>query len=237
MVHDFVCNGDSYTGSMVHNYYLYEEDGQLSMIPWDYNLAFGTFRSSEDATSTVNEPIDTPVTDGDMDGRPMVGWIFSDEQYTERYHELYAAFLNEVDLQALIDETAELIGPYVQKDPHAFYYYEEFQAGVDAMKSFCSLRRESVSGQLDGTIPPTKDGQAADSSKLVDGSGLAISGMGSMGGQGGMGGPGQGFPGQGGPGKGGSGRGGPGQDWPGRGDKAPSGGSPSKSAAASETAT
>ena len=43
VVHNFVVNGDSYTGSMVHNYYLYEEDGLLSMIPWDYNLAFGTF--------------------------------------------------------------------------------------------------------------------------------------------------------------------------------------------------
>lgn len=43
VVHNFVCNGDSYTGSMVHNYYLYEKDGVLSMIPWDYNLAFGGF--------------------------------------------------------------------------------------------------------------------------------------------------------------------------------------------------
>ena len=33
VVHNFVVNGDSYTGSMIHNYYLYEEDGQLSMIP------------------------------------------------------------------------------------------------------------------------------------------------------------------------------------------------------------
>ena len=43
VVHNFVCNGDSYTGSMIHNYYLYEEDGMLSMITWDYNLAFGSF--------------------------------------------------------------------------------------------------------------------------------------------------------------------------------------------------
>ena len=28
-VHNFLCNGDSYTGSMVHNYYLYEKDGGL----------------------------------------------------------------------------------------------------------------------------------------------------------------------------------------------------------------
>ncbi len=43
VVHNFVCNDDSYTGMMVHNYYLYEDEGQLSMIPWDYNRGFGTF--------------------------------------------------------------------------------------------------------------------------------------------------------------------------------------------------
>ena len=35
VVHNFVVNGDSYTGSMIHNYYLYEQDGKLAMIPWD----------------------------------------------------------------------------------------------------------------------------------------------------------------------------------------------------------
>ena len=73
VVHNFVCNGDSYTGSMVHNYYLYEKDGRLSMIPWDYNLAYGTFHGGA-ADSQVNAPIDTPVDRGDS--RPMVDWIF-----------------------------------------------------------------------------------------------------------------------------------------------------------------
>lgn len=41
--HNFVMSYDSYTGSMLHNYYLYENDGKLEMIPWDYNLAFGAF--------------------------------------------------------------------------------------------------------------------------------------------------------------------------------------------------
>ena len=60
VVHNFVCNYDSYTGMIVHNYYLYEEDGVLSMIPWDYNLAFGGFLGGSDATSVVNDPIDSP---------------------------------------------------------------------------------------------------------------------------------------------------------------------------------
>ena len=35
VVHDFLQNGDSYTGMMIHNYYLYEENGRLAIIPWD----------------------------------------------------------------------------------------------------------------------------------------------------------------------------------------------------------
>ena len=50
VVHNFVVNGDSYTGSMIHNYYLYEQDGKLSMLPWDYNLAFGGFHGNNSTT-------------------------------------------------------------------------------------------------------------------------------------------------------------------------------------------
>lgn len=120
VVHNFVCNGDSYTGSMIHNYYLYEKDGQLSMIPWDYNLAFGTFQSS-DATDTVNSPIDSPVSGGSTEDRPMVDWIFSDEAYTELYHQYFAEFLESVNIEEIIDNAAELIVPYVEKDPTKFY--------------------------------------------------------------------------------------------------------------------
>ena len=40
-VHNFSVNKDSLSGSMAHNYYLYEANGQISILPWDYNLAFG----------------------------------------------------------------------------------------------------------------------------------------------------------------------------------------------------
>ena len=191
VVHSFLVNGDSYTGNMVHNYYLYENDGQLEMIPWDYNLAYGTFMGN-DASGNVNDPIDTPVSGGSMDDRPMVGWIFSDEEYTDMYHEYYQKFVDEFiengKLLQLIDDTAEMIAPYVQKDATAFCTYEEFQAGVKAIRSFCELRGESVKGQLDGSIPSTEEGQSADSSSLIDPGDLNLSDMGTMGGGGGFGG-------------------------------------------------
>ena len=191
VVHNYVCNGDSYTGSIIHNYYLHESDGQLSMIPWDYNLAFGSFQSS-DATDTVNDPIDTPMSVSDPDDRSMWGWIQSSEEYTEMYHEYFAEFLDTVDIQGIIDEAYALIRPYVEKDPTAFCTLEEFDTGVETLRTFCALRTESVRGQLEGTIPSTDAGQREESSSLVDASGIAISAMGSMGGGGGGGFPGQG---------------------------------------------
>ncbi len=184
VVHNFVCNFDSYTGSMIHNYYLYEKDGQMSMIPWDYNLAFGGFMGAQNASALVNYPIDTPVSGGTVDSRPMLAWIFASDEYTEEYHELFSEFIEKYFdsdyIPNLIDSTKEMIAEYVEKDPTKFCTYEEFESGVTALKEFCTLRAESISGQLDGTIPSTSDGQSADSSSLIKADDLNISDMGTM---------------------------------------------------------
>jgi spore coat protein CotH len=192
VVHNFVCNFDSYTGSMIHNYYLYEEDGQLSMIPWDYNLAFGGFQGGGDATSMVNYPIDTPVSGGTVESRPMLAWIFGDEEYTALYHQYFDQFITEYFesgyFQQLMAQTKALIAPYVEQDPTKFCTYEEFETGFDTLEQFCLLRAQSIRGQLEGTIPATSDGQNADSDALVDASAISISDMGAMNNGGGMGG-------------------------------------------------
>lgn len=193
VVHGFVCNGDSYTGTMVHNYYLYEEGGVLSMLPWDYNLAFGGFQTA-DASNAVNEPIDTPVTGGSLEDRPMAAWIFRSEEHTALYHQYYGEFLSSLLesgwCDALIDETAARIAPYIAEDPTKFCTEEEFETGVAALKDFCILRAQSVRGQLDGSIPSTTQGQSENPSALVDCAGLDLSDMGAMGM---VGGPGGGF--------------------------------------------
>ncbi|MEK5330701.1 CotH kinase family protein [Lysinibacillus sp. FSL W8-0992] len=42
-VNTALVNLDSYQGNMKHNYYLYENNGVFSIIPWDYNMSFGGF--------------------------------------------------------------------------------------------------------------------------------------------------------------------------------------------------
>lgn len=198
VTHQFLCNDDSYTGMMVHNYYLYEQDGVLEMIPWDYNLAFGGFgMGGADATSTVNAPIDSPVASGELSSRPMVAWIFEDETFTRRYHEVYAELVETCLLNGWLDQEIErlsaLISPYVATDPTAFSTYETFLQAVETLRAFCDLRARSVAGQLDGSVPSTAEGQREAGDRLVDASNLNLSDMGGFSrGGGGFGGPGRG---------------------------------------------
>ena len=191
VVHNFLLNFDSYTGSMIHNYYLYEDDGILQMIPWDYNLSFGGFQNSGNATALVNYPIDTPVSGGSIEDRPMLAWIFANEGYTEPYHRYFQEFISRYFdsgyFEEMIDTVTELISPYVENDPTSFCTYEEFQTGVATLKEFCLLRAESITKQLEGTIGSTSDTQ--DTNSFVNADDIQISDMGSMNG-GGQGGPG-----------------------------------------------
>ena len=198
-VHNFLCNGDSYTGSMVHNYYLYEKDGVMSMIPWDYNLAFGGFTVDSDATGTVNTAIDTLVSGGDDSDRPMAGWITASDESLALYHEKYQQFIDTVFtsgwFESEFDRVSAMIAPYVEKETRAFYSYEEFRTAADTLKTFCLKRAQSVQGQLDGSIPATGAAQQG-SDALIDASELSITAMGGMNnGKGGDRGGNAGFPG------------------------------------------
>lgn len=266
VAHNFVMSYDSYTGSMLHNYYLYENDGKLSMIPWDYNLAFGAFggggggsfggfggkggkggsaeapdtasdgsstsapaqnaedagssanampsgftgdgpsesavsqsaesaaadssgtapkaSSRDDATSVVNCGIDTPLSGAEEADRPMWAWITSDDEYLERYHELYGELLTSYfesgECQAEIERVRAMIAPYVEEDPSTFYTADEFETAVDTLEAFVEARAKSIRAQLDGALSTKTSEQ--DSAAKVDASGIKISAMGSQGG-------------------------------------------------------
>lgn len=203
--HTAVVNLDSYVSNMGHNYYLYENDGQISILPWDYNLAFGGFQSGS-ASDVANFPIDTPVSGVSLEERPLLAKLLEVPAYLATYHQylqdIVDGYFTDGKFEQKVDTLSALIAEYVKNDPTAFYDDEAFEAGVTELKKLGALRAESIQGQLDGSIPSTTEGQKADSSALVDASSVNLKALGSQGGEGGRGGPGgqagpngQGFPG------------------------------------------
>lgn len=186
VVQTFVVNLDSYLGRTGHNYFLYEKDGRISMLPWDYNLAFATYALGmtdpiDDSTLFVNYPINTPAPFEVMVRRPLFFVLMQDKGNLIRYHQLYDEFL--VDylesgyFENKVDTIAGLISPYVERDPTKFASHERFLLAVDTFKSFNLLRTRSVRGQLDGTIPATFRGQAENPDARIDASAISVPDM------------------------------------------------------------
>lgn len=203
--HTVVVNLDSYVSSMAQNYYLYEKNGVLSVLPWDYNLAFGGFQGGG-ASETVNFPIDTPVSGVSMQERPLLARLLENETYKARYH----AYLQQIadgylsDIADTIAALDERIKAYVQADASSFVTYEQYTAAAPMLRQLLQLRAQSIKGQLDGSIPATAQGQSAEPGKLVNASSIDMQALGRM--AGGMGG--DGFPGGGGGFRPGGGQGG-----------------------------
>lgn len=176
-VHNFVVSRNSYTGETAGNYCLYEKRGRLSMLPWDYSSAFGTYRS-EDASGMVNYPVDTPLLKGLSGKRPMFDWIMKNQRYVTAYHaamrELIERYSGENDISLRLKQIETMLVPYIERDQNKFASETAFNKGVDTLISFWKLRSESVDGQLKGEIPSTFEGQAESPDLLVDASGIEL---------------------------------------------------------------
>lgn len=181
--HTVVVNLDSYVSNMGHNYVLYENDCQISILPWDYNMAFGGFQGIS-ASDVVNFPIDTPVSGVSMEDRPLLDKLLAVPEYKEKYHEylqqIIDGYFSDGKFEQKVDQLNTLISEYAKNDPTAFYTYEKYQAGIVALKQLGVSRADSIQGQLDGTIPATTEGQKNDSSTLIDVSSIDFSSLGSQ---------------------------------------------------------
>lgn len=185
----FVVNMDSYLGKTGHNYFLYEEDGLLQILPWDYNLAFATYSLGmpdpiNDSTLYVNYPINTPASGEIMRNRPLYHNLMKNNAYYAQYHEyfdyLIDSYFESGYFSEFVSETAAMIAPHVEKDPTAFCSYADHLLAVETITRFCLLRAQSVRGQLEGAIPATIAAQNKDQTNFIDASSVWLPDMGEI---------------------------------------------------------
>ncbi|WP_127496964.1 CotH kinase family protein [Paenibacillus glycanilyticus] len=156
-------NMDSYIGGNKQNYYLYEDDGVFSILPWDYNMAFGGMGMMGGGGSSsllIDEPTQSALAD-----RPLVAKLLAVDEYKEKYHEMLQkivdGYLSDSQFQARVNELNTMIASYVKADPSSFYTYEEYEAGVKSLVSTNASTISNISQQLDGTIPSSGDGSGS----------------------------------------------------------------------------
>ena len=187
VVQVFVMNWDSYLGHTGHNYFLYEEDGVLSILPWDYNLAFGTYALGmtdpiRDPNVLINWPVNTPTRGETMLNRPLYHNLMKHKEYFAQYHAHFDQFLTGYiesgQCEAQVRQAQALIAPYVKADPTAFCSYSDHLLAVDTLLAVCALRAQSVRGQLSGDYPITLAQQAEHPGAGVDASHVDLRALG-----------------------------------------------------------
>ncbi len=197
-VHGFMNNYDSIVSkARAWNFYICENNGVLSYIPWDYNESFGGMDArvvirdvfgdlALDTTSTgldnvmsaekdlINMPIDNPNRVGGTEELPMLHKWISNEENQEKYHEICTELTGlEKQYAELTANTKNIIEPYVKKGL-TFYTEEQFSEAMKHMDLYMKYRFESVRGQASGEIPSTWEGQKENPETLIEPEGLEL---------------------------------------------------------------
>jgi spore coat protein CotH len=177
---------DNYIG-MGHNYYLYEDGGRFSIIPWDLNMSFGGFNSGLSRAQIIDFFIDEP-TAASLDQYPLVEQLMTEPEYLAMYRDYLRQLLegpfSVESMTARIDEIASLIRPYVRADDNLFFSFEEFEQGLTedltsnaanartpggafiGLVTFVEERTTSIAAQLSGEQAASKsDGSGNGGSK------------------------------------------------------------------------
>ncbi len=166
-------NLDSYQGPLAHNYYIYEQDGVFSIIPWDFNESFGSFTMGcQDSNAMISLYIDEP-TSSTLADRPLIARLLEQENYKATYHEyiedLIYGVMNPAIIAWTIENTKNLISSHVANDPTAFFSYAEFEASLGyvnigeifGLQNFVDNRTENMIEQLSGIEPSSGDGSGS----------------------------------------------------------------------------
>ncbi len=164
---------DNYIG-MAHNYYLYEDLGKFSIIPWDLNMSFGAFNSGCSDEQIIGFYIDEP-TAAPVAEYPLVQQLLDEPEYLETYHtylrQMIEGPFSVERMTARVHEIADLIRPWVVQDTAKLTSTAAFEGGLSASASsaassvvsgggrfinllyFVEQRTASIAAQLNGESP------------------------------------------------------------------------------------
>lgn len=192
-----VVNFDCMTGNNCQNYYLREAEGKISLIPWDYNLAWGGYpedeemegenlleqseeptlpenagmRTREEVNRIVNFPIDTPFS-CDLSQRSFFMNLLAHEQLKARYYHYLNVLCNKYILGDEFGKTLNVIekeiGQVAGTEANAFYTNEQFHEAQRTLRLLLEKRAASVLGQMNGSVPSTWNGQKQQPQQLVN---------------------------------------------------------------------
>lgn len=145
-----IANIDSFTSKTLRNYYLYEQDSKIDIIPFDFDLTMG----SNPNKNFWTEEFDTyELAKGDDEiYSKLIEIILKDNEYEERYKKYYFDTLQKIEdmkIDNIIDDINSKIDEKVKLNTNKIYSYEEYKNGLNDLKKFMSnLLKSNLNNDL-----------------------------------------------------------------------------------------
>lgn len=132
-----VVNLDSYSGQKSPNYLLYEdENGLLSPIIWDLNLAFGSFKNignGSDLSIKELQQLD-PMLHADNNAKPLIRKLLAVEEYRKIYLSHLRTILNDYFVNEVYKDRVQTLQENIRipllTDRNRYYSSEAFESSL-----------------------------------------------------------------------------------------------------------
>jgi hypothetical protein len=148
-VNTVIQNWDTY-GVMAHNYYLYNNNGKLSWIPWDNNESL----KGSDANGANSRALSLELNETSLANWPLISRIIAQPEYLSVYRsyvdKTVTGYFNTATMVPVFQNAHDLIYNYVVGDEGEQEGYtllnsqESFTGSVDELNSHVSSRVEAV---------------------------------------------------------------------------------------------
>lgn len=137
-LNNVMVNLNSYSGNHSINYYLYKDNfGRFQTIPWDLNLAFGSYKNTGKGSDLELKELQKldPLLHADNPYKPLISKLLSNEFYRKVYLAHLRQILDENfvngEYETLARAYQALIVVPFNDDPNKSYSVEEFQRSLN----------------------------------------------------------------------------------------------------------
>ena len=143
VVHNFVCSEDGYTCKTLHNYYLHEKNGKITLLPWDYNISFDI----DDIDMDIYYPMYGYIP---IEERPLLNKVILNykDEYSQNFSKLLSEYFESGHFDRKYNRLKTMLYPYIERDSTSFFIMEEHKKGFEDFEYFIENRVNSVRQQL-----------------------------------------------------------------------------------------
>jgi len=158
--HTVIANLDCYAGGMPQNYYIYERGGKVSLLPWDYGLAFESLHS-ERVSNFVSfpEPAGPAFAGASLDGGPLLSKLLEIDECMRKYHgyvkQIVEGYFESGLYESKIRSLDAKINNYIKNGFSALCTQEQYQDSLSKLIELCRQRAVSIKWHLEKAVVKT----------------------------------------------------------------------------------